>query len=306
MKKYLLSSLRTKPRNSFWQLILFPCAACICYCQSLMPSFLFIGRLGLQIGSAAAAALVFTCLLALFQGGLRACALGLNGFLALMFLEALLEQYRAQKTAGFPGGWLYTFYYDRPMAVLAVAAAAILPMLLLRLLLPEKHSAEQLRRNFAQAFRLIAVGFSVIYVCLLFYGFFLVRMGDARHLPPNLVPFQMIQEYFTRMREAPWEAYEMWTYLFGNLLVLFPMGFLLKGLLRRKTWIALAIPSAFSLLMELAQQIFRLGHCDIDDWILNTLGAAMGVGAVLAMDALRKVITKGEERTIWDTYSLHN
>ncbi|MDR3314063.1 MAG: VanZ family protein [Oscillospiraceae bacterium] len=299
--KYLLRGLQAPPKQSAWQLSILPCLLGVCYFLSVQPAFNSIGQMAFQLGSAALGGLAVTLAALLLPGGLRACALGLNGFFASMLTWALLAQWQAQKAAGSPGGWIYIFYYDRPMAVLAVAAAAVAPLLCLRLLLPRKHSSEELRRNFASAFRIAAVGFSALYLGLLFYGFFLVRLESTGYdlLAPNWVPFQMVQYYFVRMKEAPWEAYEDWTYFFGNLLVLFPAGFLLRGLLRQKTWVALLLPAAFSLLMELGQLVFHFGHCDVDDWILNTFGAALGVAAAWLLNALRKRLTHGEETSLF-------
>lgn len=45
-----------------------------------------------------------------------------------------------------------------------------------------------------------------------------------------------------------------------------------------RAWKALAFGTALSLAMEVGQYIFALGLTDIDDLIMNTLGAAVGVG----------------------------
>ncbi len=297
--KFLLRGFNAEPKQNAWQLSILPCLLAVCYYLSVQPSFNSIGQLAYQLGITMLLGFALTLVVMPLPGGLRACALGLNMFFALMLAGALIGQYQAQKDAGFPGHWIYSFYYDRPMTVLALAAAALTPIILLRLLLPYKHSEESLRRNFALAFRVAAGGFSVFYVGFLFYAFYLVRTQQSGSMQPNWMPFEMVRYYFVRMREAPWEAYEDWTYLMGNIFVMFPMGFLLRGLLRRKTWMALVIPAAFSLLMELSQWGLRLGHCDVDDFLLNTFGAALGVAAALLLNALRKTITRGQEKTIW-------
>lgn len=68
--------------------------------------------------------------------------------------------------------------------------------------------------------------------------------------------------------------------LFGNILLFIPLGFFLPRLwkaLRKwwKTWLStLCIMTA----VELAQLFTLRGTCDVDDLILNLLGAAIGYG----------------------------
>ncbi|BAU97363.1 hypothetical protein N24_3101 [Corynebacterium suranareeae] len=75
----------------------------------------------------------------------------------------------------------------------------------------------------------------------------------------------------------------------GNFAFFVPFGVLLYALLktaRTRSWHKNAVlkttvfGAAFSLLIEVSQYVFMLGYSDIDDIILNTLGAA--AGAVIA------------------------
>jgi glycopeptide antibiotics resistance protein len=63
----------------------------------------------------------------------------------------------------------------------------------------------------------------------------------------------------------------------GNIGSFVPLGFLLPILLKRKSLIiTVAIGFTFSFLIESAQYISYKGIAEVDDLILNTLGAAMG------------------------------
>lgn len=66
-----------------------------------------------------------------------------------------------------------------------------------------------------------------------------------------------------------------------NLLLMAPVGYLLPmaAAARGKAvrgWQVMLCGAALSALVEVVQLITRLGMLDVDDWVLNTLGAAMG------------------------------
>lgn len=68
--------------------------------------------------------------------------------------------------------------------------------------------------------------------------------------------------------------------LVGNLVMFVPLGFLLPRTFPRldRLWKTLAIVVLAVILVELVQLFTLLGSCDVDDLILNTLGAALGYG----------------------------
>ena len=61
-----------------------------------------------------------------------------------------------------------------------------------------------------------------------------------------------------------------------NILLFIPFGYLLPSLFPRlRWWQVVLLGLAFSLCIELLQQITKLGYADVDDLINNTLGAAI-------------------------------
>ena len=64
----------------------------------------------------------------------------------------------------------------------------------------------------------------------------------------------------------------------GNILLFVPLGFLLPRVFPRLQSLAktLLCTAAIILCVEILQLFTLLGYCDIDDLILNTLGAAIG------------------------------
>ena len=61
-----------------------------------------------------------------------------------------------------------------------------------------------------------------------------------------------------------------WNNIIQNILLFIPLGFLLGG--KRGVIAGLLL----SIGIELTQYIFRLGYCELDDVLNNTIGAAIG------------------------------
>ena len=66
----------------------------------------------------------------------------------------------------------------------------------------------------------------------------------------------------------------------GNVGMLLPLGFFLPGVFSklRRLWKTLAVSGGIICAVELLQLFSLLGHCDIDDLILNLMGVAIGYG----------------------------
>ena len=110
----------------------------------------------------------------------------------------------------------------------------------------------------------------------------------------NLVPFHTVGNYLhVLMNRAyyleKWGFASMYTYqarqavinLGGNVGMFIPLGLLLPWVFEklRKCWKVLLTTVAIITLVEIAQLFSLLGSCDIDDLILNVLGAAIGYAA---------------------------
>ena len=68
--------------------------------------------------------------------------------------------------------------------------------------------------------------------------------------------------------------------VYMNVFLFIPFGFMLPWASERfrKLWKVLLIAAIFSALAEAAQYFLRIGLCETDDVIHNTLGAALGYG----------------------------
>ena len=61
-----------------------------------------------------------------------------------------------------------------------------------------------------------------------------------------------------------------WNNIIQNILLFIPLGFLIGGKRGIVAWALLSIG------IELTQYIYRLGYCELDDVLNNTIGAAIG------------------------------
>ena len=97
----------------------------------------------------------------------------------------------------------------------------------------------------------------------------------------NLVPLLDLAKTFIENKRA-------FVYLFfGNIIWFVPFGFLLKKLTRMTTMKIIFFGFLLSLFIEAMQFVFGVGVSEIDDLLLNTLGAAVGT-------AIFGIITKSK------------
>lgn len=96
----------------------------------------------------------------------------------------------------------------------------------------------------------------------------------------NFVPFQTISIYFNALFDGSMNIDIPIKNLFGNLLMFLPMGIYLPYFLRKLNKLGTFTISIIILLLsiEVIQLVTRLGSFDIDDLILNMVGALIGFG----------------------------
>ncbi|OBZ10036.1 VanZ family protein [Bacillus sp. FJAT-26390] len=102
----------------------------------------------------------------------------------------------------------------------------------------------------------------------------------------NLVPFFTIKKYIIYHDHFNFDTW--FKNLFGNIVLFIPIGLFLP-LFNKKYRHVLALAAASILLItivELTQMLTRVGSFDIDDIILNTFGAMIGL--LITRSALRQ------------------
>ncbi|MGO4549301.1 VanZ family protein [Paenibacillus sp. 2TAB23] len=119
----------------------------------------------------------------------------------------------------------------------------------------------------------LACGYVLIMCWLLFYRNRYFGEGYSY----NLVPFYTIKKYIIYHDHFNFDTW--FKNLFGNIILFIPIGVFLPLLNRRySSGIALAAASIVIITaVELMQMLMRVGSFDIDDIILNTFGALLGL-----------------------------
>jgi glycopeptide antibiotics resistance protein len=126
----------------------------------------------------------------------------------------------------------------------------------------------------------------ISYICILFYLlFFSTYRSDVQGLIDyNIIPFKTIMSYLLNF--DGFKSSMVTDNFFGNIFAFLPFGFLLPLLRKNLNFYRITLYSfLFSLLIESAQFIFRVGAFDVDDMILNSLGG--GIGYILLTILLR-------------------
>ena len=141
--------------------------------------------------------------------------------------------------------------------------------------------------------RLAGVALFIVYVFLLIYFLFFSeaygRVAEAeREYRYNLMPFVEIRRFWVYRDQLG--LFALFTNIFGDVLGCVPLGCILPVICRKWRNGFLIILSGFglSLCVETIQLITKVGCFDVDDMILNTLGAALGYLVFAVCDYLRR------------------
>lgn len=105
----------------------------------------------------------------------------------------------------------------------------------------------------------------------------------------NLVPFRTIFSYAKVVKQG-----YAFANLFGNIFTFLPFGFLLPLVYEKinKFWMIVLHALWLSLGIEIFQLVTQFGVFDIDDMILNTLGAILGYFLFLFLFQVHKKFTE--------------
>lgn len=114
-----------------------------------------------------------------------------------------------------------------------------------------------------------------LYLLLLAAILFRSRVGERS---VNLIPFRTIGDYLADLTGAAHLRSFALQNLLANIVIFIPLG-VYAALFNRdkRIWKNLLIALGATVLAETAQTVFKLGHGDIDDVILNCLGGLLGI-----------------------------
>lgn len=119
----------------------------------------------------------------------------------------------------------------------------------------------------------------IAYILLLIYFLFFAE-GFREHMSTNyrynFIPFHEINRYLTYYRTIGLSHVVL--NLLGNIVAFMPFGFFLPTLSKGKVGpiAVILFTLEFSVAVEVVQLFSKVGCCDIDDVILNTIGGALG------------------------------
>lgn len=119
---------------------------------------------------------------------------------------------------------------------------------------------------------------AVIYLLFCRHASSDVPLGEYARYNTNFIPFFSFYVLFTTPYISSLVLVPFFKNLIGNLALFFPWGVLLpmldKRLKNAKSFFLLT--ACVIIAVELLQLVFRVGTCDIEDFLLNMLGAAIG------------------------------
>lgn len=143
--------------------------------------------------------------------------------------------------------------------------------------------------------RLISWILFVLYLVILCYLLFLSEGYGRRNFPMreyryNLKPFQEIRRFWIYRERVGFAA--AFLNLGGNVIGFLPVGFFLPILNNRfrNGFLVTVLGFCFSLTVECIQLVCKVGSFDVDDLILNTLGAFLGYLLFAACNWMRRRI----------------
>lgn len=113
------------------------------------------------------------------------------------------------------------------------------------------------------------------YLFLLAAILFRSRVGERS---VNLIPFRTIGDYLADLTGAAYLRAFALQNLVANIIIFIPLGVYVILFNRdKRIWKNLLIVLNAAVLAEVVQTVFKLGHGDVDDVILNCFGGLLGI-----------------------------
>lgn len=153
--------------------------------------------------------------------------------------------------------------------------------------------------NKRKQFRTLGKILFVVYILFILY--FLIfsdwygRSGVMEEYHYNLTPFLEIQRFWEyRDQLGVWSVVN----LFGNVLVFVPFGVFEPMASKCRSFLGTVFDGLFlSMVVEVFQLVTKVGRFDVDDLMLNTLGAVIGYLLFLICNAMRRMYSAKRKRT---------
>lgn len=110
----------------------------------------------------------------------------------------------------------------------------------------------------------------------LFFAEIMGRTANIGQFRYNLVPLREIRRFLEHADSLGWRI--VFLNIYGNVLAFVPFGYFVPNLFGgfRKAISVTFVGFLFSFVVEVAQLFFYVGSFDVDDILLNTIGAFLG------------------------------
>ncbi len=130
---------------------------------------------------------------------------------------------------------------------------------------------------------MLAVGFIVYMLLLLYFLFFSEEYGRTVHYTEYQYNFTLFRELsrYIKYRDVVGMDYFLINVV-GNVVVFMPFGFFVSSVSKKKRgkvlsfFVITAMGFLFSFAVETVQLVTKVGCFDVDDLFLNTIGVALG------------------------------
>lgn len=147
---------------------------------------------------------------------------------------------------------------------------SIFALITLFALIEQKNN--RFNNTYAQSIKAFFIGSVPMFVIGFISTYFLSRKYDDLYEPLNLIPFKGEMSVFINTHNPECLIRDA-----GNVLFFTAMSIVLLGIIKRcKFFWGFCAPVIISVSMEIYQYFFKCGDPDIDDVILNTVGAILG------------------------------
>ena len=212
------------------------------------------------------------------------------------FVSALIGEYKVQKDYGFQSYWIQYFYFDKLLVVGGVWLGSSLFVSFNRIFNKKKSLSD-----FNLFYKYSSYAFIGFYAFILIYSFVLIRL-DTGDYPFRFQPFVTIGEYIEKFAEIP---YEILMNVLGNLFFFTPLGYIFLMLLsdkniKIKVAVNLLFPIMAFTLLEFSQFFFRVGYCEFDDMMMNSIGFWFGNILCFVCNAFSAKISNGRVNRFWN------
>ena len=143
-------------------------------------------------------------------------------------------------------------------------------------------------------YRVIGKILFVLYIIFLLYFLIFSRNGTYDEPHYNLIPFQEILRYWNYRDQLGMLSLEN---IVGNIVIFMPLSFLGAVARSGHSFLKTSLDGfLLSLVVEIFQLISRVGTFDVDDLILNTLGAILGYTVFVCCNTIRRMYVKNKKR----------